>query len=44
MKNGVFWDVMTCGSVRRLLVTDSVVPRSPIPVTLMKDALSPSEM
>jgi hypothetical protein len=29
--------------VRRLLVTDSVVPSSPILVTLMKEALSPSE-
>jgi hypothetical protein len=30
-------------SVRRLLVTASVVPSSPILVTLMKEALSPSE-
>jgi hypothetical protein len=30
-------------SVRRLLVTASVVPRSPILVTLMKEALSSSE-
>jgi hypothetical protein len=30
-------------SVCRLLVTASVVPSSPIPVTLMKDALSSSE-
>jgi hypothetical protein len=30
-------------SVRRLLVTDSVVPSSPILVTLMKEALSSSE-
>jgi hypothetical protein len=30
-------------SVRRLLVTASVVPSSPILVTLMKDALSFSE-
>jgi hypothetical protein len=29
--------------VRRLLVTANVVPSSPIPVTLMKDALSSSE-
>jgi hypothetical protein len=29
--------------VRRLLVTDSVVPSSPIFVTLMKEALSTSE-
>jgi hypothetical protein len=65
MKNGVFWDVMPCGSVRtndseelsasfirvfvflrsvrRLLVTTSVVPSSPILVTLMKEALSSSE-
>jgi hypothetical protein len=31
-------------SVRRLLVTANVVPRSPILVTLMKKALSSSEM
>jgi hypothetical protein len=31
------------GSVRRLLVTASVVPSSPILVTLMKEALSSSE-
>jgi hypothetical protein len=30
-------------SVRRLLVTAGVVPSSPIPVTLMKEALSSSE-
>jgi hypothetical protein len=30
-------------SVRRLLVTTSVVPSSPIPVTLMKEALGSSE-
>jgi hypothetical protein len=30
-------------SVRRLLVTDSVVPSSPILVTLMKEALRSSE-
>jgi hypothetical protein len=30
-------------SVRLLLLTGSVVPSSPIPVTLMKEALSPSE-
>jgi hypothetical protein len=45
MKNGVFWDVTPCGScknrsVRRLLVTVSVVPSSPTLVTLMKEALS----
>jgi hypothetical protein len=48
MKNGVFWDVTLCGcvflcSVRQLLVTASVVPSSPILVTLMKEALSSSE-
>jgi hypothetical protein len=47
MKNGVFWDVTPCvvflRSVRQLLVTASVVPSSPIPVTLMKEALSSSE-
>jgi hypothetical protein len=54
MKNGVFWDVMPCGSckkkkkkflhsVRRLLVTVGVVPSSPILVTLMKKALISSE-
>jgi hypothetical protein len=48
MKNGVFWDVTPCGlvflrSVRRLLVTTSVVPSSLILVTLMKEALSSSE-
>jgi hypothetical protein len=36
MKNGIFWDVSMC----RLLVTASVVPNSPILVTLMKEALS----
>jgi hypothetical protein len=38
VKNGVF-----LRSVRRLLVTASVVPSSPILVTLMKEALSTSE-
>jgi hypothetical protein len=42
MKNDVFWDVTPCG-VRQLLVTASVVPSSPILVTLMKEALSFSE-
>jgi thiazole synthase ThiGH ThiG subunit len=42
MKNGVFWDV-TLRSVRRLLVTASVVPSSPILITLKKEALSSSE-
>jgi hypothetical protein len=52
MKNGVFWDVTTCGScknrhfggtcrsVRRLLVTANVVPSSPIHVNVMMEALS----
>jgi hypothetical protein len=43
MKNGVFWDVTPCSSVRRLLVTANVVPSSPILVTLMMEALSSSE-
>jgi hypothetical protein len=50
MKNGVFWDVTPCGSckkflrsVRRFLVTASIVPSSPIFVTLMKEALRSSE-
>jgi hypothetical protein len=49
MKNGVSWDVTPCGScknlccVRRLLVATSIVPSSPILVTLMKEALSASE-
>jgi hypothetical protein len=51
MSNGVFWDVTPCGScknrllpsVRRLLVTASVVPSLPILVTLMKEALCSSE-
>jgi hypothetical protein len=46
MKNGVFWDVMKyqfLRSLRRLLVTASVVPISPILVILIKEALSPSE-
>jgi hypothetical protein len=48
-KNAVFWDVTLCGSCknrrfggirsgRRLLVTDNVVPSSPILVTLMMEA------
>jgi hypothetical protein len=41
MKNGVFWGV-TQRSVRWLLVTASVVPSSPILVTLMKETLSSS--
>jgi hypothetical protein len=48
MKNGVFWDVTPWGSVflcsvRRLLVTASIAPSSPILVTLMKEALSSSD-
>jgi hypothetical protein len=53
MKNGVFWDVTLCGScknhlvfrrsVRQLLVAASVVPSSPILVTLMKEALGSSK-
>jgi hypothetical protein len=42
MKNDVFWDGIF-HSVRRLLVTASVVPSSPILITLMKEALSSSE-
>jgi hypothetical protein len=50
--NAVFWDIETheewCllvffRGVRRLLVTASVVPSSPILVTLMKEALGSSE-
>jgi hypothetical protein len=41
MKNGVFWDVTSCG-VRRLLVTANV-PSSPILVTVMMEAQSSSE-
>jgi uncharacterized membrane protein YraQ (UPF0718 family) len=41
MKNGVFWGYTV--SVRRLLVAASVVPSSPILVTLMKEALGSSE-
>jgi hypothetical protein len=43
MKNGVFWDVTPCDTLRRLLVTASVIPSSPILVTRMKEALSSSE-
>jgi hypothetical protein len=49
VKNSIFWDVTPCGSckyrrsVRRLLVTSSVVPSSPILVTLMNESLSSSE-
>jgi hypothetical protein len=51
MKNAVFWDVTPCGSahlvflhsVCRLVVTASIVPSSPILVTLVMEALSSSE-
>jgi hypothetical protein len=48
MKNGVFRDVTPCGScknrrLRRLLVTASIVPSSPILDTLMKEELGSSE-
>jgi hypothetical protein len=55
MKNGVFYDVTPCGSCKgdknrlflrsvcRLLVTANVVPRSPILVTLMMEAVRSSE-
>jgi hypothetical protein len=46
MKNGVFWDVTPCGSCKnrgRLRVTASVVPSSPIRVTLMKETIGSSE-
>jgi hypothetical protein len=53
MKYGIFWDVeewrlLGCYGVwlrsgRRLLVTSSVVPSSPILVILMKEGLSSSE-
>jgi hypothetical protein len=49
MKNGVFWD-FTLGttlvflrSMRRLLVTASVVPSSPVLVTLMNEGIISSE-
>jgi hypothetical protein len=43
MKNGVFWDVTWCGSLRLLLVTTNVVPSYLILVTLMMEVLSSSE-
>jgi hypothetical protein len=49
MKNGVFrhvnavWPLVFLRNVRQLLVTNSVVPSSPILVTLMKEALSSSK-
>jgi hypothetical protein len=42
-KNRRFGGTQRLRSVRRLLVTASVVPSSPILVTLMKEALSSSE-
>jgi hypothetical protein len=41
LKNGVFWVFLH--SMHRLLVTASVVPSSPILVTLMKEVISSSE-
>jgi hypothetical protein len=43
MKHSVFWDITLCGLLR-LLFTANVVPRSPILVTLMKEATCFSEM
>jgi hypothetical protein len=53
MKNGVFWDVTPCGSCKKYKVSIfaqrasvasyGYVPRSPILVTLMMEALSSSE-
>jgi hypothetical protein len=52
MKNAVFWNITQCGSCKhvvflrsmlRLLVTGNIVPRSPIFVTLMMEAISSSE-
>jgi hypothetical protein len=43
MKNAIFWDVTPCG-VLRSLVTDSIVPSSPILVTMMIEAVHFSEM
>jgi hypothetical protein len=40
MENAVFWDVC---SMRQLIVSASVVPSSPIFVTLMMEALRSSE-
>jgi hypothetical protein len=37
------WRLLGCYAVRRLIVTASVVPRSPILVTLMKEALRSSK-
>jgi hypothetical protein len=43
MKNGVFWDVTPCGFWYFFAVRASVVPNSPILLTLMKEALSSSQ-
>jgi hypothetical protein len=44
MKNGVFWDGTPCGSCKNQRSRGtSVVPNSPILVTLMTEALSFSE-
>jgi hypothetical protein len=53
MKNVIFWDVTLCGCCKSrrleaccmllLLVTANVVPSSPILVTLMMEAMRPSE-
>jgi hypothetical protein len=42
VKNGVFWGVTPCRSLRRLLDTANVFPSSPILVALMKEALNSS--
>jgi hypothetical protein len=42
MKNTVFWDVTPCGSILRLLVSANFVTNSPIPVTLIMEAVRPS--
>jgi hypothetical protein len=41
MKNAVFWDVTRCGSCKNRRF--SVLPSSPILVSLTKEALSSSE-
>jgi hypothetical protein len=43
MKNGICEHLVFLRSMRQLLVTASVVPSSPIHVTLMKEVLSSSE-
>jgi hypothetical protein len=41
MKNAIFWDVTPCvRSVLRVLVTANIAPSSPIPLTLMMEAIS----